>query len=207
MKTILPWILAVVFAVGAGGLYFSSTSKEAELAKARDQIQQMETLQTQAETLQKQAAAQNDEIASLRKDNEELLRLRNEVRQLRDEKQQLNKQLQSSEAQAERSTAAAQQAQAQVNQTATQIAEQRIVQMRQDQANANTCINNLRRIDAAKHQWALEQNKTPDAIPTPQDLVAYFPNQLFPQCPAGGGYTINAVSNLPTCSIAGHAMQ
>lgn len=206
MKTILPWILVVAFAAGTGGLYFSNTSKETELAKARDQIQQMESLQTQAEALQKQAAAQNDEIASLRKDNEELLHLRNEVRQLRDEKSQLNKQLQTSEAQVERSAAVAQQAQAQVNQTATQMAEQRILQMRQDQANANTCINNLRLIDGAKQTWALEHNKTPDALATLQDILPYLPNQFFPQCPAGGNYSINAVSNRPTCSIAGHVL-
>jgi hypothetical protein len=207
VKTILPWILVVAFAAGAGALYFSNSSKDAELAKARDQIQQMETLQTQAEALQKQAAAQSDEIASLRKDNEELLSLRNEVRQLRDDKQKLNKQLQTSQAQAERSQAEAQQAQAQANQTATQIAERRIVQMRQDQANANTCINNLRLIDGAKQTWALQNNKTADAVPTPQDLIPYLPNQFFPQCPGGGNYTINAVSNRPTCSIAGHVMQ
>ncbi|HLX68964.1 MAG TPA: hypothetical protein VKV04_04980 [Verrucomicrobiae bacterium] len=206
MKKILPWILVVVFAACAGGLYFSSSSKETELAKARDQIQQLETLQTQADTLQKQAAAQNDEIASLRKDNEELLRLRNEVRQLRDEKQQLNKQVQTSQAQAERSAAVAEQARAQANQTATQIAEQRILQMKQDQQNIAACINNLRMIDGAKQTWALQNNKTPDAVPTPQDLIAYLPNQFFPQCPAGGNYIINAVSNRPTCSVAGHAL-
>jgi hypothetical protein len=205
VKTILPWILVVAFAAGAGALYFSNSSKDAELTKARDQVQQMDALQTQVDTLQKQAASQNDEIASLRKDNEELLSLRNEVRQLRDDKQKLNKQLQTSQAQVERSQAEVQQVQAQANQTATQIAERRIVQMRQDQATANTCINNLRLINAAKQQWALEHAKTPDAIPTPQDLVAYFPNQLFPQCPAGGSYTINAVSNTATCTIAGHA--
>lgn len=206
MKTVLPWILVVVFAACVGGLYFSNSSKEAELAKARDQIQQMETLQTQADTLQKQAAAQNDEIASLRKDNEELLSLRNEVRQLRDEKLRLDKQVQTSQAQAERSEAAAQQARVQANQTATQIAEQRILQARQDQANVNTCINNLRLIDGAKQTWALENNKTANAVPTPQDLIPYLPNQFFPQCPVGGSYSINAVNARPTCSIAGHAL-
>jgi hypothetical protein len=206
MKKILPWILVVIFAACTGGIYFSNASKDSELAKARDQVQQMETLQTQADALQKQAAAQNDEIASLRKDNEELLSLRNEVRQLRDEKQKLNKQVQTSQAQAERSEAAAQQAQAQASQTATRIAEQRIIQMKQDQQNANVCINNLRLIDGAKQTWALEQNKTPDSVPTPQDLVPYLGNQLFPQCPAGGSYTINAVRSHPTCTIAGHAL-
>jgi septal ring factor EnvC (AmiA/AmiB activator) len=204
MKKILPWILVVAFAACAGGLYFSNSSKDSELAKARDQVQQMETLQTQADALQKQAASQNDEIASLRKDNEELLSLRNEVRQLRDDKQKMARQVQTSQAQAERSEAAAQQAQAQASQAATRIAEQRILQAKQDQQNMAACINNLRLIDRAKQTWALEQNKTPDAVPTPQELIPYLGNQFFPQCPGGGTYSINAVSNRPTCSIAGH---
>lgn len=207
MKFILPWVLAVACACGAGALYFSNSSKDAELAKAREQIQQLETLQTQADALQKQAESQKDEIASLRKDNEELLRLRNEVRQLRDEKKQLDKQLATSQAQTERTQAEVQQAQARVNETATQIAEQKIIQMKQDQQNTAACINNLKLLQQAKQMWARDQNKPVDAVPTPQDLVAYFPNQLFPQCPGGGSYTINSVNNLPTCSIAGHVMQ
>lgn len=207
MKMILAWILAVAFAVCAGALYFSNSTKDAELAKAREQIQQLEALQTQADALQKQAESQKDEIASLRKDNEELLRLRNEVRQLRDEKQRLDKQLATSQAQTERSQAEAQQVQSRVNETATQIAEQKIIQMKQEQQNTAACINNLKLLQQAKQQWAQDHNQPQNAVPTPQDLVAYFPNQFFPQCPVGGTYTINAVSNLPTCSIAGHVLQ
>jgi hypothetical protein len=66
------------------------------------------------------------------------------------------------------------------------------------------CINNLRQIDAAKQQWALEKNKTDAAVPTAQDLLPYLPGGNFPVCPAGGAYTINAVGELPSCSITGH---
>lgn len=206
MKIVLPWLLAAALALCAGGLYFSKSTKEAELAKAREQLRQTDTLQSRVDALQKQATSENDEIASLRKDNEELLRLRNEVRQLRDEKQQLEKQLQASHAQAERSQTEARQAQANVNQAAIQIAQQKILQMKQDQENTATCINNLKLLQQAKQQWAQDHNKSLDSVPTPQDLVTYFSNGLFPQCPAGGTYTINCVSNLPACSIAGHAL-
>jgi hypothetical protein len=37
----------------------------------------------------------------------------------------------------------------------------------------NTCINNLRQIDAAKNQWA-ENGKTADAVPTAQDIAPYI---------------------------------
>jgi hypothetical protein len=68
------------------------------------------------------------------------------------------------------------------------------------------CINSLRQIDGAKHQWALENRKTDTAIPTPQDIAVYIRGEIIPTCPAGGIYTINAVSADPTCSIPGHAL-
>ena len=207
MKTILPWILVVAFAAGAGSLYFSNSSKNDELTKLRGQVAQVDTLNGQLEELQKQAASQNDQIAAMRKDNAELLSLRNQVRQLGDEKAALTKQVQTAQSQAARSQADVQQAQARMSENAKAIAEQQILQLRQNQAAVNTCINNLRQIDAAKQQWALERQKTPDAVPQPQEISQYFPNGQFPQCPAGGRYTLNAVSNAPTCSIAGHVLQ
>ena len=89
-------------------------------------------------------------------------------------------------------------------------------------AQMNACINNLRQIDAAKNEWALENGKTGDAVPTVQDLTPYMRNGIytgpnhtpntsgsgiFPTCPAGGTYTLGAVSNAPTCSIPGHKFQ
>ena len=70
----------------------------------------------------------------------------------------------------------------------------------------NTCINNLRQIDGAKQQWALEKNKTVDAVPTVKDLRPYLKGGLFPACPDGGTYSINSVDALPTCPVAGHAL-
>ena len=73
-------------------------------------------------------------------------------------------------------------------------------------AQRNTCINNLRQIDAAKQQWALENNKTADSVPSLQDIVPYLPGGIFPACPAGGLYSINAVGEPPTCSVPGHVL-
>lgn len=70
----------------------------------------------------------------------------------------------------------------------------------------NTCINNLRQIDGAKQQWALEKNKTIDAVPAEKDLLPYLKDGVFPACPDGGIYSINTVDAVPTCSIAGHAL-
>jgi hypothetical protein len=71
----------------------------------------------------------------------------------------------------------------------------------------NACINNLRIIDAAKQQWALEKGKTATDVPTQADLMPYLSrNGQFPRCPQGGTYTINAVNEHPTCSIPGHVL-
>jgi hypothetical protein len=73
-------------------------------------------------------------------------------------------------------------------------------------AQANACVNNLRQLDGAKQQWALENKKNSDAVPTVQDLLPYFKDQVFPVCPSGGAYTVNAVSLAPVCSVAGHVL-
>jgi hypothetical protein len=68
------------------------------------------------------------------------------------------------------------------------------------------CINNLRQIRGAKHQWALENQKADADTPARADLEPYFLNKQFPACPDGGTYTINRVSDPPECSHAGHKL-
>jgi prepilin-type N-terminal cleavage/methylation domain-containing protein len=77
-------------------------------------------------------------------------------------------------------------------------------------SQTNACINNLRQIDAAKQQWALESGQLSTATPTTVNLSPYVGrmgngNDLY--CPlnkgtAWGGYTagIGAVSVLPACA-------
>ncbi len=70
----------------------------------------------------------------------------------------------------------------------------------------NACINNLRQIYAAKQEWALEKNKAQTDVPTWDDLAPYLQGPVPLKCPAGGTYSINAVSQPPTCSVPGHAL-
>jgi competence protein ComGC len=66
----------------------------------------------------------------------------------------------------------------------------------------NTCVANLKQIDGAKEQWALEKQKEPKDIPTWSDLIGtagYIKN--MPTCPLNGHYTINAVWAEPTCTM------
>ena len=81
-------------------------------------------------------------------------------------------------------------------------------QFLQAQANAqvNACVNNLRQIDGAKQQWALENKKPASAPVGAQDIQPYLPNNVLPGCPLGGAYTINTVETLPTCSVPGHVL-
>jgi hypothetical protein len=73
-------------------------------------------------------------------------------------------------------------------------------------AQTINCINNLRQIDIAKQQWALEQKKSPSDVPATSDLLPILGGK-FPTCPAGGTYTINALSAAPECSMPKHVLQ
>jgi hypothetical protein len=73
-------------------------------------------------------------------------------------------------------------------------------------AQKNACINNLRQIDGAIQQWALENKKSDTDKVTRADLKPFLHNHQFPVCPAGGTYTINRVSDRPECSHEGHSL-
>lgn len=73
----------------------------------------------------------------------------------------------------------------------------------------NACINNLRQIDAAKNEWALENNKTNGTPVTVDDIKPFIKlraNEDFLKCPAGGTYTIGLVGENPTCSVPNHQL-
>jgi prepilin-type N-terminal cleavage/methylation domain-containing protein len=75
-------------------------------------------------------------------------------------------------------------------------------------SQANACINNLRQIDSAVNQWALETHQTTGATaPTlTSDLTPYIKLNAassVPSCPAGGSYSVGAVGAVPqeTCNL------
>jgi hypothetical protein len=204
MKTILPWIVAVIAIGGALFLFKVSQTKSSELANLKAEVQQLESLRAEiAEVKSQQVSAA--EVAQLRKDKEDLLRLRNEVSQLRKDKLELVQQAQTAQVSIQRAQADTQRIQEQVKLLANAQAAG-LAQVQQQVAAGNPCINNLRQIDGAKQQWALENQKTAEAIPTVQDITPYLRGGVLPACPQAGVYTINAVNALPTCSIAGHAL-
>lgn len=74
-------------------------------------------------------------------------------------------------------------------------------------AQKNSCINNLRQIDGAKEQWALEKRVSTGANIVEDEVNEYLKGEQEPICPAGGDYTYNVVGTNPTCSNTnGHTL-
>jgi general secretion pathway protein G len=71
-------------------------------------------------------------------------------------------------------------------------------------SQANACINNLRQLDSAIQQFALENHKVSSDTVALTDLTPYIKlnsaNSL-PPCPAGGTYAVTDVQTEPTCSL------
>jgi prepilin-type N-terminal cleavage/methylation domain-containing protein len=75
----------------------------------------------------------------------------------------------------------------------------------------NACINNLRLIDSAKQQWALEQRQVNSSTPQGTDLQPYLGHGAtgeLPTCPAdttsvptfATSYVVQNVGTKPTCN-------
>jgi prepilin-type N-terminal cleavage/methylation domain-containing protein len=75
-------------------------------------------------------------------------------------------------------------------------------------AQKNACINNLRQIDSAKEQYALE-NKVSTGAVTAANLDAYIKGGTSnaQACPAGGTVSLGDLGVNPSCTVAGHALQ
>jgi prepilin-type N-terminal cleavage/methylation domain-containing protein len=78
-------------------------------------------------------------------------------------------------------------------------------------AQQNACINNLRQIDGAKQQWALETKQAATATPTDANIQPYMGrggNGSLPTCPLDSSatfdtsYSANALGVPPTCLIS-----
>lgn len=76
-----------------------------------------------------------------------------------------------------------------------------------EQAQKNSCINNLRQVNGAVQQWALETKQPPGATVTVPDIIPYLKSVVT--CPAGGvtatldsSYELHGVTSNPTCKIS-----
>jgi prepilin-type N-terminal cleavage/methylation domain-containing protein len=75
-------------------------------------------------------------------------------------------------------------------------------------AQANACINNMRQIDSAIQQWALEKGKRDSDPVIEAEVQEYIKGNVMPTCPAGNAaYTVGPnVNSTPsvTCPNAGN---
>ena len=63
-----------------------------------------------------------------------------------------------------------------------------------------TCIANLKQIDSAKEQWAMDNKKDTGATVLLTDIYPTY-MKVNPTCGSGGTYTIAVVGTAPSCSI------
>jgi cytoskeletal protein RodZ len=193
LKDVFLGVLIVALIASEILLYSANQQKSA----AQDKLKQAQHDVQQVRADLEQANADNAaDQTSLHAENQSLTKslaqLRNENTSLRTTNQKLETQLGTAR-------------------TAVQLQQQHLEQLQVDSqqaaaADQAACINNLQQINTAKAQWALENGKTANDIPTEDDLLVYLPGGIFPLCPSGGTYTIGAAGNPPTCSIPGHVL-
>ena len=72
-------------------------------------------------------------------------------------------------------------------------------------AQLNSIGNNLRIIEGAKEQWALENKKVTTDTVALTDLTAYFKNNTTPAALAGEAYSLTTVAALAKATLPGSA--
>ena len=79
-----------------------------------------------------------------------------------------------------------------------------------ESSRAKACQSNLKQIESAKEQWAMDTKAPPNATPGTAQL---YGNTLYvkvePLCPSNGTYAIGAMTARPTCnrpSTEGHVL-
>ena len=212
LKDWVLWLCVAALLATEVFLFLANRQKDAALVQLHEAKQEAGQLRAQLDQLKNSSVATlGAENARLRAENQGLTQkfsqLQNEINQARQQNQKLTQQVETAHNTLQQQQEQLQEMQTQTeNQQANTAPEPSAEQLLSAVTQLNTCINNLRQIDAAKQQWALENDKTADAIPPAQDLLPYLSNMVFPVCPSGGTYTINAVGVPPTCSVPGHVL-
>lgn len=208
-------LLCLIAAVGGAGamLFYAQKEKgalQSQLAELREQVRQMETKATDPKEVER-LRAQAREAVELKKEVEEVHRLRGEVTLLRKDKATFEKasaenaQLRdwASRVQAENAVVRGQnQSLAQAQAAAISGASPQV-----EQTHKALCIANLKQLDGAIQQWALENNRKATDDVELRPVLSFLKGSLLPVCPSRGLYQPGpTVSAAPTCSIPGHTL-
>jgi len=69
-------------------------------------------------------------------------------------------------------------------------------------SRAKACQSNLKQVESAKEQWAMDTKAGPGATPAMADLAgAGLYIKATPVCPSSGAYTVGDMATSPSCSI------
>ncbi|HEX4121394.1 MAG TPA: hypothetical protein VH619_12305 [Verrucomicrobiae bacterium] len=205
MKKIIILVTGIVIVALAGFVVVQQQTIQELRRENAGLTQQADQVAPLQEKLDQETQAAANSATTLSQDQvHDLARLRNEVARLRQASNELARARQQISTLNQRvSTEAEARQEAAANTQATVQAQVHQIQ------NQNACINNLRLIDSAKQQWALETRKLNTDIPQVSDLQPYLgrgPNGEMPVCPDGGVYTFGAVGEKPTCSNPNHVL-
>ncbi len=163
----------------------------AELEKVSVQLWEMKRLRRE-----------NKEIHELRAASADVQRLQKEKETMFREMEVLRSKLNHAQIQATQLQERARDAQQALRQTQGSLTANVALQQK------NACIANLKQIDGAKQQWAIDNRKNARDTPTAAELFGparYI--SLEPTCPTGGGrYGIHEVRLNPTCSHPDHKL-
>jgi prepilin-type N-terminal cleavage/methylation domain-containing protein len=71
-----------------------------------------------------------------------------------------------------------------------------------ESSRRNSCIANLKQMDSAKEQWAMDNKAATGAAVNMSDIAGTYMKGAAtgPVCPAGGTYTVAVVGTNPSCS-------
>jgi RNA polymerase sigma factor (sigma-70 family) len=182
-------LLSAAVVVGAGTpivVQHQTTSRlRAENQTLREQSQQLEQLR-----------AVNQQLAGLRADAEELERLRQEVAELH--------RLRAEVARLRREKEDAAQLQTENARLKEQISTLAAYDPQTGAAVTNACLNNLRMLEGAKDQAALEYRRRTGSEVTGEELSPYLKGGFESiRCPSGGQYTIARIGEPSRCSVHG----
>ena len=73
-------------------------------------------------------------------------------------------------------------------------------------SRAKSCVANLKQIESAKEQWAMDTKAGPAATPTAADLYGATKYvKTTPGCPSTGVYTSVDMATRPVCSVGNNA--
>jgi len=199
MTKLKAGIISAVVVAGAATPLVTQHQAQVKLREEnralRQEVAQRPQLQSENERLSSLIAQANGASALSREQVSELMKLRAEVGWLRKQTNELAK-LEDENRQLRARPVVVQ---------AAALAQSPAVQPPQSEQNA--CVNNLREIDSAVQQFALEYKLSTNDVVTAEQIVPYLRSGQLPRCPSGGTYTFGPVTNAPSCSIPGHTLQ